>query len=705
MKHLLIILMTFFLALNVSAQRTIDNPTFGAKGLGGMSLCVEKVVVQSDMTKLYMVYNHGGSFNIYAESRIVAKGKELRVLSAEGIELSGSYISKSPGQQTHFVLNFPPLDNDVDRIDFIEDYSDGAFKIYDIALTKQAAAEIKAKRTAEKVPANLKNYAAKIKDNGKSLEKECFTMEPAIVKGKIYNLMPGMMGREAKIEAQVYIENPFFGREIVAAELKPDHTFELKAPMTVKHQVAWLRLEPFYSNLVVLAAGKTIEVSFDANEMYALGQRSELTPYFACENVDLNYALNLPFYRRFQSDLVFNDDTLRKVAAFTMNEFKKYILDGCERYCKMVDTMRVTKRAKEFMKLMLKYKSAEILSRAFRDLPSWRKEYNVECANPALANDVNGYYDYPKILDIDNIMMFYTHDMSQVFKLWNWFGEGMKYKHGEIFAGDEYFFWQIMANDGQLSEQEKLISDSILEKMRNNDDSRTDEEIALFKKYSKNYGEYVDKEKRSIVEEWKAACGGEGFFYEFDKLYDICCRYIPKDKPVPDSLVKEVEKMSRPFYAEYIKAKNAEILAKIDAENARGGYYSHKAGESVADSLLVELLKDCHGKVVLIDFWNTWCGPCRGAIKEMKPMKAEFEGKNVVFLYLADTSSPENEYNELIPTIKGLHFRLPENQVDVLKRKWNFSGIPAYVLIGKDGMVKDVNGHDFKQKIEEELKK
>ena len=81
---------------------------------------------------------------------------------------------------------------------------------------------------------------------------------------------------------------------------------------------------------------------------------------------------------------------------------------------------------------------------------------------------------------------------------------------------------------------------------------------------------------------------------------------------------------------------------------------------------------------------------------------------DVVFLYLADVSSPENEYNDLIPTVKGVHHRLPESDYDALKRKWNISGIPAYILIGKDGTVKDRDGYGteyFREKINEELNK
>ncbi len=104
MKKLLFLLLTFA-ALTVSAQRVIENPTFGAKGIGGLSLGIEKVVLQKDMTKLYMVYYHGGGFNMNNTTRLVAGGKEYKVQSAEGIELSGPNIQKPQGEQSRFDCN------------------------------------------------------------------------------------------------------------------------------------------------------------------------------------------------------------------------------------------------------------------------------------------------------------------------------------------------------------------------------------------------------------------------------------------------------------------------------------------------------------------------------------------------------------------------------------------------------------------------
>ena len=104
-----------------------------------------------------------------------------------------------------------------------------------------------------------------------------------------------------------------------------------------------------------------------------------------------------------------------------------------------------------------------------------------------------------------------------------------------------------------------------------------------------------------------------------------------------------------------------------------------------AQQILPTITDKYKGKAVLIDFWNTWCMPCRAAMSTIRPLKEQLA--DVVYVYIADASSPVDKWGEMIKTISGVHVRLTEEQADALAKIYKFSGIPTYFVVNKEGKI------------------
>lgn len=105
------------------------------------------------------------------------------------------------------------------------------------------------------------------------------------------------------------------------------------------------------------------------------------------------------------------------------------------------------------------------------------------------------------------------------------------------------------------------------------------------------------------------------------------------------------------------------------------------------DEIMKSIVTEFKGKVVVVDFWATWCGPCMMAMKQIDPIKDKYieEKKPVAWVYITGETSPEEKWQQTIPGIKGYHYRLSDKQFNGLLNSLGIRGIPTYYIADKKG--------------------
>ena len=133
----------------------------------------------------------------------------------------------------------------------------------------------------------------------------------------------------------------------------------------------------------------------------------------------------------------------------------------------------------------------------------------------------------------------------------------------------------------------------------------------------------------------------------------------------------------------YVYAKNEQQIAEELAGNE--SVFFKKYDDVAPEIILQTILDNYKGKAVLIDMWETWCGPCRAGHKTMAPMKEQMKGQNVQFVYIASPSSPPTTWQKMITDIDGDHYYLTEEQNYYILSHYESSGIPTYAIYDTKG--------------------
>ena len=140
-------------------------------------------------------------------------------------------------------------------------------------------------------------------------------------------------------------------------------------------------------------------------------------------------------------------------------------------------------------------------------------------------------------------------------------------------------------------------------------------------------------------------------------------------------------------------AEKADAKAMGLEESEQQPELKAKVGDAALDFKLKDgtgadvTLASLKGRVVLLDFWATWCGPCKAAMPSVQKLSERFKDKPVSILGV-------NVWERTKPESAGLDYMKKKNytygcliQGDDLAKAYGISGIPTMILIDADGKV------------------
>ena len=161
---------------------------------------------------------------------------------------------------------------------------------------------------------------------------------------------------------------------------------------------------------------------------------------------------------------------------------------------------------------------------------------------------------------------------------------------------------------------------------------------------------------------------------------------------VPFVWQRDVEAEPAPGMLAPVSSHEPDAAPASHDEQASGGACMADAKPANFDFIVKDLenkdvaLSKYKGKVILLNFWATWCGPCKAEIPGFVELQKAIPNDLVVIGYSVDDDAPKakafaDEYKINYPILLGL------GREDVQDAYGPFWGIPASVIISRDGKV------------------